>query len=87
MQKTRDFHKLHRPRRIAQRLQNIACLFRHRRYMSKAVLCKAQGRQRLIRALNIGADRRIVFHIFISEHSHPLFCIKFRSQNIRKLPV
>ena len=63
-----DLCHLHRPLRMIQRLQDIACHFRHMGHMGKAVLRIAQSDEGFVRLGDIGADGRILADLFISHH-------------------
>ncbi|CAN4017880.1 selenide, water dikinase SelD, partial [Dysosmobacter welbionis] len=75
VKKPGDLCQLHRPLRIPQGGEDIGGVFRHRRHVGKAVLRIAQSGQRLVRPLDIGPDRRIVFHILIGKHGPSPFSI------------
>ena len=71
----RDLRQLHHPLRIAQRLQDIACLFRNSSHMRKAVLREAKGAQGSVGLRDIGMDRLVLADLFISHSSSPLASI------------
>ena len=72
VQIARDLCQLHGPRRIAERLENIARLLRHERHVREAVLRKAQRHKRRIRLPDIGVDLLVIFDLFVC---HPAYLI------------
>lgn len=73
MQVACDLCQLNGTLRIAQRLQDISCLFCHQRNMGKAMLGKAQRRQCGICLPDIGIDGFVVPDLFVSQVITPLF--------------
>ena len=67
VQIARDLRQLHRVGVVAEGFENIACGLRHVGHVGKAVLRIAERDQRLVRLLNISADR-FVGSYFLKSH-------------------
>ena len=62
---------------IAQRLQDIFGVLRHIGDMGEAVLCEAEGCQRVVRLGDIGPDFFVLLEIFDCQYGNPTFLVWF----------